>query len=495
MSTRRSILRISAAFGLVVAVLVVADLTLFMTIDSNQSKHNLGVLLVLATAMGATAGILAVRGQRSELDKMQRDLDNALAEKERATTDLHKHQERFNKLFMAVEQAYEAIVMTDVEGRIEYVNPAFERQTGYSLYDVGGQTLRFLRSGQQDDAFYQTLWQTIHAGKVWAGRIVSKRKDGQLTQDDVVVSPVRQRGRIVNFVSVARDVTREMVLEAQLMQAQKLEAVGRLAAGVAHELNTPAQFVADNTHFLADSFADLRRVITCIRSGPCQSEQGSAKTQALDELLKEIDVEFLLAEIPKALEQSLDGLGRITMIVRAMKDFSHIGSNEKTAFDISRALDSTLAVSRNEWKYVAEVVTHYDPELPPVPMIVNEMNQVFLNLIVNSAHAIAEATAAGPPRRGTITIETRRDGDFAEIRIRDDGAGIPPEVRSRIFEPFFTTKPVGKGTGQGLALSRSIVVEKHKGQLSFESQVGVGTVFIIRLPLIEKTSDDGEEQA
>jgi PAS domain S-box-containing protein len=494
---------------------------------NGRTKRRVGGLLVLAASIAVGTGIVALARQRKEerwreqasrlltetnatlerrieertkvladtnatLEKTNHDLATALADRERATADLRANQEKLDKLMMAVEQAAESIVMTDTEGRIEYVNPAFERQTGYSLYEVAGETPSVLRSGRQGEAFYGNMWQTIGQGKVWAGRVVNKRKDGGIIHNDLVISPVSDRGRIVNFVAVGRDVTREVGLEGQLVQAQKLEAVGRLAAGVAHEINTPTQFVSDNIHFLADSFSDLRRLIACVTSPPLDGgADPAARAPTLDALLKEIDLAFLMAEIPKALEQSIEGLERVTTIVRAMKDFSHVGSDERTAFDLNRAIDSALTVSRNEWKYIADVHTNYDPGLPPVPMVVNEMNQVFLNLIVNAAHAIAESTAAQPGRKGNITIDTRRSGDFAEIRIRDDGAGIPSEVRARIFEPFFTTKALGKGTGQGLSLSRSIVVDRHQGQIGFESEVGVGTTFIIQLPMVDRAPKSG----
>jgi signal transduction histidine kinase len=166
-----------------------------------------------------------------------------------------------------------------------------------------------------------------------------------------------------------------------------------------------------------------------------------------------------------------------------MKEFSHPGSTEKTPADLNRALETTLTICRNEWKYVAEVVTDFEPDPPLVPCLTAELNQVFLNLVVNAAQAIAEKVGDRRDAKGTITVRTRRQGDWFEIQIADTGPGIPEHVRPRIFEPFFTTKPVGKGTGQGLALARSIVVDKHGGTISFDTQLGQGTTFTIRLPL------------
>jgi signal transduction histidine kinase len=304
---------------------------------------------------------------------------------------------------------------------------------------------------------------------------VNRKKDGTLFHEDATISPVRENGAIIGYVAVKRDVTREVALEQQLLQAQKLEAIGRLAAGIAHEINTPTQFVADNTHFLKDSFAEI---VPLLAATPADA-------------LGTADLPFLQAEIPKAIDQSLEGLERISKIVGAMKDFSHPGTEDLKPADLNRALDGTITVSRGEWKRVAKMVTQFCPDLPAVPVVLNEINQVFLVLIVNAAHAIEEAAAKSGGREGVITIQTLLKDDHAEVRISDNGAGIPISVMPRIFEPFFTTKPVGKGTGQGLSLARSIVVERHHGRLEFESQEGAGTTFIVRLPLVAPPKQEG----
>jgi signal transduction histidine kinase len=195
-----------------------------------------------------------------------------------------------------------------------------------------------------------------------------------------------------------------------------------------------------------------------------------------------LDVEYLLQEIPVALDQSLEGIERVSKIVRAMKDFSHPHSAEKSSIDINHAIESTLTVARNEWKYVAIVETDFERDLPAVPCLPGEFNQVILNLVVNAAHTINDVVK-GTEAKGTIRVSTRRTGDAAEIRISDSGTGIPLQAQPRIFEPFFTTKEVGKGTGQGLAIARSVIVDKHGGTINFVTEQGKGTTFIIRLPL------------
>ncbi len=204
--------------------------------------------------------------------------------------------------------------------------------------------------------------------------------------------------------------------------------------------------------------------------------------------LQAIDFDFIRREIPQAISQSLEGVVRVSSIVGAMKDFSHPGSDTMECVDLNRSISSTAEVCRNRWKYVAELELELAQDLPPVPCLVAELNQVVLNLIINASDAIAEAAAGGAERKGLIRISTRRLEGMVEICVQDNGAGIPESIKPRIFEHFFSTKPVGKGTGQGLALSRNIIVNKHGGRLTFESAAGVGTTFVVRLPLTPVTS-------
>jgi signal transduction histidine kinase len=286
---------------------------------------------------------------------------------------------------------------------------------------------------------------------------------------------------------------RILELQQALLQAQKLEAIGQLAAGIAHEINTPTQYVGDNTRFLQESWQDIANLLALSQSICQQAHAGTVAKELLgkfDSLAAESDLSYLIKEVPKAIEQSLDGVQRVAKIVKAMKDFSHPGSQEKRAVDINQAIESTIAVARHEWKYVSNVVTDLQPDLPPVPCLIGEFNQVILNLIVNAAHAIAEAKAEGLIEKGTITIRTYRRDQWAEIAVQDTGTGIPVEIQPRIFEPFFTTKPVGRGTGQGLSLAHSVIVKRHQGQIWFETEIGRGTTFFLRLPfhVAEKVS-------
>jgi signal transduction histidine kinase len=283
-------------------------------------------------------------------------------------------------------------------------------------------------------------------------------------------------------------------MEDQLRQAQKLEAIGQLAAGIAHEINTPTQFVSDNVTFLKDSWSGLSTLFASahrLASGKPTPSPSPDDLLQFETIAEKVDLEYYLHEIPKALDETLDGLQRISKIVRAIKEFSHPGTEEMRPTDINSAIQTTLTVSRNEWKYIADLETDFDPELPMVPCIASHFNQAMLNIIVNAAHAIAEVVGDGDGSRGRISVRTRSDGHWAEIAISDSGVGIPEEIRGRIFEPFFSTKQVGKGTGQGLGLTHAIIVKEHHGQIWFESKPGAGTTFFIRIPLSVETGVAG----
>jgi signal transduction histidine kinase/DNA-binding NarL/FixJ family response regulator len=288
------------------------------------------------------------------------------------------------------------------------------------------------------------------------------------------------------FIITGADVTERMGLELQLRQAQKLEAIGQLAAGIAHEINTPTQFVGHNIRFLKDSWDSIAEFLNFCGTVRAECATGPVPPEHLQqfsELHQKCDLEYLLKHIPDAIDNSLEGVSRVAKIVKGFKEFSHPGSEGKRVINLNQAIETTISVSRHEWKYCADLVTAFDADLPLVPCLVGEFNQVILNLIINSSHAIGSVVEKNGQGKGTITISTRRDGEWARIAVADTGAGIPVEIRSRVFEPFFTTKEVGKGTGQGLALAHAAIVNRHHGQLWFESELGQGTTFFIRLPL------------
>jgi signal transduction histidine kinase len=309
-------------------------------------------------------------------------------------------------------------------------------------------------------------------------------KDGVL---GLTIHPLTRDGDVfLGFTIIGADTTERKNLENQLTQAQKMRTIGQLASGIAHEINTPTQYVGDNTRFLQDAFGDLMDVVAqqaVLLQAARAGSVGPEVIRAVDDSIRRADLDYLTREIPIAIGHTLEGIDRIAKIVRAMKEFAHPGREDKVPADLNKIIETTLTVAHNEWKYVADLVTDFDRCLPLVPCHPGEINQVILNLVVNAAHAIEDQVKQGRMPKGVITVATRRKDGWAEIQISDTGGGIPEAIRPRIFDPFFTTKEPGRGTGQGLAICHPVIVDKHGGRIFFESDVGRGTTFTINLPL------------
>ncbi len=374
----------------------------------------------------------------------------------------------------------------DAQGAFEQVNRMYEVISGLPFEQILGWGWTSAIHPADADRVLHHWRKAILSGSDFRSLHRFQHPNGTVIWTSVVAGPMHEGDLLTGFVGAVEDVTEQHRLEMQLRQAQKMESIGQLAAGIAHEINTPIQYVSDNNRFLRDCFANLECLLR-----EYDQVLGAAKSDALSEkLLAEAsrardsaDLEYLTAEIPLAIDQSLEGLERVASIVRAMKEFSHPGADEKIPTDLNHCIESTLTVARNEWKYVADLQFDPDPRLPLVPCYPNDFNQVVLNLVVNAAHAIADAPKSEPAVKGNISVSTHLDDDCAELRIADTGTGIPENIRSRVFDPFFTTKIVGRGTGQGLSLAYSVIVDKLGGSIHFSSEVGQGTTFVVRLPL------------
>ncbi len=437
---------------------------------------------------------------------MRNRLATSSAERKQAQTALRESHEYVKNI---IGSMINSLIVVAPDDSIVTVNEATCKLLGYREEELIGQpaSLLFLEDEKEEGQHDRT--ETIAFRKVLPVKGTMLRtlisvghvddvegwyaaKDGRRIPMSFSGSVMRDRkGEIQGIVCVAQDSTERKQLQCELAQAQKLESVGQLAAGIAHEINTPTQYVGDNTRFLKEAFGDINAVLNVFEKLLQAAKDSTVDERLVAEVeatLQQADVEYLTEEIPQAIDQSLDGVDRVAKIVRAMKEFSHPGTVEKSPINLAEAIETTITVAHNEWKYVAEMVTRFDPELPQVSCLPGELNQVILNLIVNAAHAIGDALGDDGTQKGTITVGTRRDGEWAEIFVRDTGTGIPDDVRARIFDPFFTTKGVGKGTGQGLAIARSVVVDKHGGAIDCETEPGEGTIFIIRLPI------DGERQ-
>lgn len=272
----------------------------------------------------------------------------------------------------------------------------------------------------------------------------------------------------------------------ELAQAQKLESLGQLSAGIAHEINTPIQYMADNVTFIKDGFQDLTGILHHLKSVYESVLDNSLTPSVLEQVRSGVDMEnleYMAEELPKAIDQTLEGIRSIRNIIRAMKDFSHPGKTGHVSADLNQCIKNAAIISKNEWKYIADLVLDLDETLPKLICNPGELNQAFLNLIVNASHAVADQLKSDSSPKGKIKIKTRKLDDEVEIAVSDTGTGISTEIQSQIFNPFFTTKAIGKGTGQGLAIARSIIVDRHQGKIEFETLQGKGTTFLIRLPL------------
>jgi PAS domain S-box-containing protein len=389
----------------------------------------------------------------------------------------------------------EHVLVTDRNGKIVFANAALAWSHECSREFLIGQPATLIMPSELNIEQLEKIRRAYREGQSLRIVVQGRRNGGSAMWVNMAIHPIEDgNGRANHFVSIGTDVTREIEdacikrdlqrqiqsreqeyerLAMELRVAQKLEAVGRLAAGVAHEINTPMQYIADNVTFLNSSIADVAGVIGAYRR--CSSQGQDAASAA--------DIDFLLAEMPKALQRAQDGIDQVTEIVRAMKEFSHPGSDSQSSADLHHALDNTLAMARSEYKHVAVIEKQFG-SLPLVPCKIGELNQVFLNILVNAAHAIERA--AKDCSSGCIRITTEHCGEEVSIAIEDNGCGIPKEHMDKIFDPFFTTKDVGKGTGQGLAIARSIVVDRHGGAIDVHSQVGVGTRITIRLPVARR---------
>jgi PAS domain S-box-containing protein len=390
-------------------------------------------------------------------------------------------EERYRELF---ENASDLVYTSDLEGRITSLNRVAVQTLGYSLEEAVQMNLRQLLAPQHWPRIEQFRVDLLGGDSPSSLELEITAKDGREVRLEVKPRLIYKDGKPVGVQGIGRDITGREVAEMELLHAQKLEAVGRLASGIAHEINTPIQFVGDNTRFLQDSFGCLQGLLNKYQEFLSTAASGTLRPDFLAEVRRaeeEADFAYLREEIPKALTQTLEGITRVSSIVRAMKDFAHPESKEMAAADLNKALLSTLTVARNELKYVSDVETDFG-DLPLVVCNVGDLNQVFLNLLVNAAHAISDVVK-GTGAKGKIRVRTVLEGKTVLITISDTGGGIPEAIRARIYDPFFTTKEVGRGTGQGLAIARSMVVNRHKGSLTFESEVGKGTTFYIRLPL------------
>jgi two-component system, NtrC family, sensor kinase len=416
------------------------------------------------------------------------DLEGQVSDR---TRELRESQALFR---LILENTNDLITVLDASRALVYFSPGHQRLLGYAGEDIAKMGPFGTVNGDDRPALDQAIDRVLESGKPQTVVYRHQHHEGFFLHFESHVSSARdENGNTLYLVITARDITERHQQEIQVRLNQKLESIGLLAAGIAHEINTPTQFISDNTRFLIDAFGQLERAVKEYRRAIGAARQQnllSSHVADVEAVEHGCEIDYLLSEIPRTLDQSLDGLGRVAKIVRSLKEFSHPGSQVRSPMDVNRSVENAAMVCRHEWKYVADVELKLDPDLPKVPCLADEFNQAILNLVINAAHTIADAqkTAADRSAKGCITLRTRRDGDWAVVEVSDTGLGIPEAIRDRIFEPFFTTKPLGKGTGQGLAIVRTVIVGKHKGTVDFTTELGKGTTFRLRLPLVVEPS-------
>jgi PAS domain S-box-containing protein len=419
-------------------------------------------------------------------------LERSLTLSSKEMGDLHSTLRRDRERLAAVIDSLDrGLIVLNRALRVEIVNPEAVRIIGVSLEELRTWTLQDLKACADGDPSLCAVFEAMLAptGDESSGRIVCedgrlRSADGRTVPVSASIIPVQHDSLRHGVVVVLSDISERQQLELELRQAQKLEAVGLLAAGVAHEINTPMQFVGDNLVFIETSTANLMRVLKAVPAFLGGDRVAPDRFHRLAHLVDECEPDYLSVELPLAVAQSREGIERVTSIVGAMKSFSHPGEAAASLADLNQALRDTVTVAWGELRDIAEVTLDLG-DLPPVLCMIHDLRPVFLNLVVNASHAIADR-AREQPGQGLISVTSARVGDSVVITIGDNGSGMPDHVVDHIFEPFFTTKEVGRGTGQGLALAHRIIVNGHQGKLSFTTRPGEGTTFQIHLPVGER---------
>ena len=451
-----------------------------------RQLRKLGLSIETPPSPAAWASFLDGVGRTYEDSDLERyTLERSVGLFEGEMRELHNKLEgERDRMRLVFEMAPVGILRAELDGALTLTNPALQRMLGFSGDELGAMATSDILHPEDRGALLSSLAVMVTAGArtplTVQGRLLSK--SGATIHINLSASvALGGEGEPLFTIAIVKDISERLRLEMELRQAQKLEAVGRLAAGIAHEINTPIQFIGDNTSFVQSAYADLMTLCGMYMRivHPLQSTLPADQRAELVKAEETADIEYLNANVAPALAATLAGVARVSEIVKAMKAFAHPGQVEKTYSDLNAAIGSTLIVVANELKYVANVHTELGL-LPLVPCFVGDLNQVFLNLLINAAHAIGDVVGRSGDK-GTISVATYTESDSVVISITDTGTGIPLAAQPHIFDPFFTTKEVGRGSGQGLAISRA-AVRQHGGTLTFETEMGKGTTFFIRLP-------------
>lgn len=408
----------------------------------------------------------------------------------------------FSRLVNNVAEVLYSASLTDPI-RMEFINSRIESITGFDAEQIRTGRIDWMELVHADDrsGLLGAYENCRHSGNGFELEYRIVKKDGNICDVFDRAEPVfDDNGHICGIDGMITEITCRKRAQRELDRTQMLQNLGRLTAGIAHEINTPIQFVGDNLHFLSNSFQNISELLKMygdfneiVISRTDGDGSISAEVEKIAAFKEQTDMDFIVDEIPHAIAQTIDGINRVSTMIRAMRDFSHVDERRMALADLNKALNTAIIILRNEIKYVADVKAELDGDLPQVMCCIDEINQVFLILLINAAQSISKVAAGQSSKRGVITITTRFVDGNVVISISDTGGGIAPEIRDRIFEAFFTTKPAGMGTGQGLSIARSIIVERHAGSLEFETEEGAGATFTVSLP-VERKKHDGRKK-
>ena len=464
MKIQLSLIALSAAFA-------IACIGMLISFSSSVGLFAFGLFSLVAGFV-----VISIRNayQIFTIEKEKAALLKSNAHLLEVSTDLQEKEASNQLITLGIQTIKEGVVISDSEFVVEYANPAY-----LSIYDYEIEELIGQRHPQADEVLAEMgeeKVENVNNGEHYSARRLSKGKKGIDIVTEISINPAFSDKGLIAYVIVVIDVTDAVTMELNLRQSQKLESIGQLAAGIAHEINTPTQYVNDNIQFSKESWASLLKLLEKYKA-----------TFGKDDLWMDYDIDFIVDEIPTALDQAAEGLAQIRDIVLAMKNFAHPGREVKEPTDINPAILDVITIAKSEWKYIAEMETHLGCDIPALAIIRSEFNQVILNTIVNAAHAIA---AREDSEKGKIIVSTEMVGtESVVIKVSDTGIGMSDDVKTRIFDPFYTTKGVGKGTGQGLAISYN-VVDKHNGKITVDSELGVGTTFNIELPISSEIENE-----
>jgi len=419
----------------------------------------------------------------SEERRYYQDISTTLSDVFKLAQERERFEQVYEQNVRLIDEMSSAAIGIDKHDRVTHWNHQAEEYFTIIKPDALNQSLFNLNINCDWPIIIEKLYDSLN-NKITTDRFdVSYRRVNEDKERvlSVAITPfVEPNGSFSGYLLLLDDITEKKHMEKRHQQSIYLESIGQLSAGIAHEINTPMQYISDNLSFLQESFTDTAKALRTIKKTLLANALDLPK---LDEIFEEADFEYLSEELPMAFKQTTEGVNRVCTIVKAMKEYSHPNSEEKVATDINNCIESTITISKHTWKYHSEMITDLAPELPEVMCHPGPLNEVILNIIVNAADAIREYLETDASQeKGEIKVQTLKLPDYAEIRISDSGGGIPQEIQEKIFDQFFTTKEVGKGTGQGLALSYSIIKERHDGELYFETELGKGTTFVIQLP-------------